>query len=312
MSAEPTYKPRGVYTALVTPFCKDDSSKVDFEALGKLIDVQIAHGVDGLVPMGTTGESPTMSHDEHDEIIAFTVKRAAGRVPIVAGTGSNCTKEAIRLTQHAKASGATATLQVNPYYNKPTQEGMYQHFKAIAEEGGLPVILYNIPGRSGVKLQPETVKRLYDDCYPNIVGIKEATGSLDCASEILTLCPNIAVLSGDDSLTLPLISIGGVGCVSVISNLDPNFAKQIVDPALNGDFKTAQKAHLKMFALCKGCLSMGVNPEAIKAAMYLMNDFMKSPAVRLPLSGVSAEQLKTLEGMLAKANVKEQLESFDN
>ena len=204
---------RGALTALVTPFT-EDGSQVDYEALRNLVEFQIAEGINGLVPMGTTGECPTVSHDEHDKIIAAVVEYAAGRVPVIAGTGSNSTAEALRLTQAAKDSGADACLVVNPYYNKPCQRGLYEHFKAIAAVG-LPVVLYNIPGRTGINMEPETVANLYK--LPNIVAIKEATGSLDQATAIASLC-DITILSGDDSLTLPLMAIGAKGVVSVFSN----------------------------------------------------------------------------------------------
>ncbi|KDO25018.1 dihydrodipicolinate synthase [Saprolegnia parasitica CBS 223.65] len=195
---------QGAFTALVTPFTAD-GAHVDYDALRRIVEAQIADGINGLVPMGTTGECPTVSHDEHDKVVAAVVEYAAGRVPVIAGTGSNSTVEAVRLTKAAKAAGATACLVVNPYYNKPSQKGLYEHFKVI-QDIGLPVVLYNIPGRTNVNMLPETVAELYK--LPHIVAIKEATGSLEQASEIAALC-DITILSGDDTLTLPIMSIGG-------------------------------------------------------------------------------------------------------
>merc|ERR1719329_40336 len=193
-------------TAIVTPFTADGA--VDWEKLIACVNYQIDEGIDGLVPVGTTGECPSLSHEEHDRVIAETVKASAGRVPVIAGTGSNCTEEAVRLTKAAKDSGADACLVVNPYYNKPCQAGLYQHFAKIAAIG-VPIVLYNIPGRTGINMSPETVAKLYNE-FDSIIAIKEATGSLDQASEILALC-DITVLSGDDSLTLPLMSVGAKG-----------------------------------------------------------------------------------------------------
>lgn len=204
---------RGAFTALVTPFTQD-GSQVDYEALQKLVEFQIEQGINGLVPMGTTGESPTVSHEEHDKVIAAVVKYTNGRVPVIAGTGSNSTTEALRLTQAAKDAGADACLVVNPYYNKPCQKGLLAHFTAVAQVG-LPIVLYNIPGRTGITMTPQTVAELFK--LPAVVAIKEATGSLDIATEIASLC-DITILSGDDTLTLPLMAVGAQGVVSVLSN----------------------------------------------------------------------------------------------
>ena len=281
---------QGVLTAIVTPF-KDGA--VDFQRLGDQVERQIAGGVDGLVPCGTTGESPTLSHEEHEQVVAFVVERARKRVPVIAGAGSNNTAEALRLTRHAKAVGADATLQVVPYYNKPTQEGQYRHFRAIAEAADLPVVLYNIPGRSGTGMTPETVARLRRDC-PNITAIKEATGSLDQASEIAGLC-DITILSGDDSLTLPLAAVGGKGVISVASNLVPTDVKALTSAILAGDFVKARAAHRKLFALCK-VMFIETNPIPVKAAMAMVG--ADSGELRLPMCEIRPENRRKLAAAL--------------
>jgi len=262
--------------ALVTPF---QDGEVDWETLDELIDFQLENGIDAIVPVGTTGECPTLSHEEHKKVIERVVKSAGGNVPVIAGAGSNSTAEAIELTAFAKKVGADATLQVCPYYNKPTQEGFYQHFKAIAEEVDLPIVLYNIPGRCGAGMTPETIARLAE--LENIVAIKEATGSLDQASEITARC-DITIISGDDSLTLPLASVGGKGVISVVANIVPADVKAMTDLILQGDFVSALKWHKKLFALSKGMLTLATNPIPIKAAMAMLN--MMSEELRLPMT----------------------------
>jgi len=266
----------GAMVALVTPF---QDGEVDYETLEELVEFQVEHGIDAIVPVGTTGESPTLSYAEHKKVIERVVKTAAGKVPVIAGTGSNSTAEAIELTQFAKKVGADATLQVCPYYNKPTQEGMFQHFKAIAEEVDLPMVLYNIPGRCGVGLTSQTVVRLAE--LENVVGIKEATGSLDMASEIATGC-DLTILSGDDSLTLPIASVGGKGVISVVANIVPADVKAMTDLILQGDFVQARRWHHKLFALSKGLLTLATNPIPIKAAMAMLE--MCSEELRLPMT----------------------------
>jgi 4-hydroxy-tetrahydrodipicolinate synthase len=251
--------------ALITPF---QDGEIDFQTFDELIDFQLENGIDGIVPVGTTGESPTLSHEEHKQVIERVVKVVGGKVPVIAGAGSNSTAEAIELTAFAKKVGADATLQVGPYYNKPTQEGFYQHFKAIAEEVDLPVVLYNIPGRCGAGMVPETVARLAE--VENIVAIKEATGSLDQASEIATRC-DITIVSGDDSLTLPLASVGGKGVISVVANIVPADVKAMTDLILEGDLVSARQWHKKLFALCKSMLTLATNPIPIKAAAAMLN-----------------------------------------
>ena len=266
----------GAMVALITPF---QDGEIDFRTLDELIDFQLENGIDAIVPVGTTGESPTLSHPENKKVIERVVKAVAGKVPVIGGAGSNSTAEAIELTAYSKKIGADATLQVCPYYNKPTQEGLYQHFAAIAEEVDLPIVLYNIPGRCGGKgLAPETIARLAE--IENIVAIKEATGSLDQASEIASRC-DITIISGDDSLTLPLASVGGKGVISVVANIVPADVKAMTDLILEGDFVSARKWHNKLFALSKNLLSLATNPIPIKAAMSMLN--MAAEEMRLPM-----------------------------
>jgi 4-hydroxy-tetrahydrodipicolinate synthase len=238
----------------------------------------LENSIDAIVPVGTTGECPTLSHEEHKAVIERVVKAVGGAAPVIAGAGSNSTAEAIELTTFAKKIGADATLQVCPYYNKPTQEGFYQHFKAIADEIDLPMVLYNIPGRCGAGLTPETVARLAE--IDNIVAIKEATGSLDQASEIAM--HDITILSGDDSLTLPLCSVGAKGVISVVANIVPADVKAMTDLILEGDLVSARQWHRKLFVLSKNMLTLATNPIPIKAAMAMLD--MCSEELRLPMT----------------------------
>jgi len=281
----------GAMVALITPL---HNGEIDYKTLDELIDFQLENGIDGLVPVGTTGECPTLSHTEHKKVIERVVKRSKGQAPVIAGAGSNSTAEAIELTDYAKKIGADATLQVCPYYNKPTQQGFYLHFKAIAEEVDLPIVLYNIPGRcGGTGLTPETVARLSK--IENIVAIKEATGSLDMASSIASLC-DITIISGDDSLTLPLCSVGAKGVISVVANIVPADVKAMTDLILLGDFTTAKKWHKKLFALSKDMLSLATNPIPIKAAMAMLN--MASEEMRLPMTPLAENKKATLKKSL--------------
>ncbi len=266
---------KGTFVALITPF---KNNEVDYATLEKLVDMHIKAGIAGIVPCGTTGESPTLSHEEHDQVIAHVIKRAKGKLHVMAGTGSNSTAEAIRLTQHAEKNGADSALIVAPYYNKPTQEGLYRHYKAIAENTALPIVIYNIPGRCGVEISSETIARLAQ--IKNIRAVKHATGSMDGASALRTMC-DIDILSGDDSMTLPLMSIGGTGVISVIANIVPQDTKSLTDAALSGDFKTAEILHRKQFALAKGMLSLATNPIPVKTAMAMLG--LCSDELRLPL-----------------------------
>lgn len=280
----------GAMVALVTPF---QDGQIDFQTLDELIDFQLEGGIDGIVPVGTTGESPTLSHEEHKQVIERVVKVVDGQIPVIAGAGSNSTAEAIELTAFSKKVGADATLQVGPYYNKPTQEGFYQHFKAIAEEVNLPIVLYNIPGRCGAGMTPDTIARLAE--LDNIVAIKEATGSLDQASGIATRC-DITIISGDDSLTLPLASVGGKGVISVVANIVPTDVKAMTDLILEGDFVSALKWHKKLFALSKGMLTLATNPIPIKAAMAMLN--MAPEELRLPMTPLEESKKAVLRQTL--------------
>ncbi|MFB0554430.1 MAG: 4-hydroxy-tetrahydrodipicolinate synthase [Phycisphaerae bacterium] len=280
----------GAMVALVTPF---QEGEIDFQTLDELIEFQLENGIDGIVPVGTTGECPTLSPDEHKQVIERVVKAVGGQVPVIAGAGSNSTAEAIEYTEFSKKVGADATLQVGPYYNKPTQEGFYQHFKAIAEEVDLPIVLYNIPGRCGAGMTPETVARLAE--LENIVAIKEATGSLDQASEIAARC-DLTIISGDDSLTLPLASIGGKGVISVVANIVPADVKAMTDLILEGDLVSARQWHKKLFTLCKSMLTLATNPIPIKAAMAILN--MCSDELRLPMTPLEEDKKVILEQTL--------------
>lgn len=282
----------GSLVALVTPF---QNGKVDYPTLEELVEFHLASGTDGLVPVGTTGECPTLSHEEHKKVVETVVKTAGGKIPVIAGAGSNSTAEAIELSVYAKKIGADATLQVCPYYNKPTQEGFFAHFSAIAEEVDLPIVLYNIPGRCGGDgLATDTIEKLSK--HENIVAIKEATGRLDMASEI-AMRTNLTILSGDDSLTLPLASVGGKGVISVVANIVPTDVKAMTDLILEGDLVSARKWHNKLFALSKNLLSLSTNPIPIKAAMAMLD--MASDELRLPMTPLAASQAKVLEKALA-------------
>lgn len=265
----------GVTVALVTPM-KDGA--VDYAALKKLVAWHIEQETDCIAPVGTTGESPTLDHDEHDKVISTVVEQAAGKIKVMAGTGSNSTKEAVRLTKQAKKAGANGALIVGPYYNKPTQEGYYRHYKAIADEVGLPIVLYNIPGRTASNILPETIIRLAE--LEAVVAIKEATGSMDQASQIACGC-NLTILSGDDSLTLPLMSIGGRGIVSVVANIVPKDLKALVNAFDSGNLAEAVRLHKKLFFLCKDLLGIATNPIPVKTAMKLLGK--DTGEVRLPL-----------------------------
>jgi 4-hydroxy-tetrahydrodipicolinate synthase len=278
---------KGSMVALVTPF-KD--GKIDEKALESLVEFHIKNGTTALVPCGTTGESATLNYDEHDRVIELTVEFAAGRIPVIAGTGSNCTDEAIKLTAHAKKAGAAASLQVSPYYNRPTQKGLYLHFRAIAEAVDMPVILYNIASRTGVNIEPETFVKLAG--VKNIIGVKEASGSLEQMSRIKKACPKeFLLISGDDALTLPVLSIGGVGIISVVSNIIPGDVADMCAAFEKGDIKKAEALHYKMLPLVKACF-IETNPIPVKTAMGLMK--MIDPGMRLPLCEMAPENREKL------------------
>lgn len=275
---------KGVYTAIITPFTRNGS--VDYRKFEELIEAQIAGGVSGIVPVGTSGESPTLSMDEHSKVISTAVKVASGRCFVMAGSGANSTAEAVELTKRAKADGADCSLQVTPYYNKPTQEGLYRHFSTVADTCGLPIVLYNVPGRTGVPIAVETIVRLVKNA--NVLGVKEAGGSVDRVSEILNACET-DVMCGDDSLTLPMMSVGAKGVISVASNLIPKEMRQLCDCCANGDYAGARAIHRKYYNLFKH-LFLESNPIPIKAAMAMAG--MIEEEYRLPLCPM---QLKNRE-----------------
>ena len=281
----------GAIVAIVTPF---RNGKVDEGALRKLIEEQIAAGTDGIAPCGTTGESTTLSHEEHDRVIEITIDAVRKRVPVIAGTGSNSTAEALRLTRHAWEAGADAALMVCPYYNRPTQEGLYQHYKKIAEVVPIPIIIYNIASRTGVNMLPETLAKLAK--IPNIVGVKEASGSLKQMSDVIHLCgPDFAVLSGDDIFTLALLAIGGKGVISVISNVAPADMAAMVDAFTSGDLQKARTLHYRMSPLIDA-LFIETNPIPVKAALALMGKIEYE--LRLPLCRMAPKNEESLKAVM--------------
>jgi 4-hydroxy-tetrahydrodipicolinate synthase len=284
----------GTFTALVTPFRNDE---VDVEALENMVEFQIQHGVSGLVPCGTTGETPAMSEEEDRVVVETVVRVTAGRVPVVAGTGSNSTDMAIKYTKMAQEVGADGSLQVAPYYNKPTQEGLYRHFAAIAESTELPLILYNIPGRTSVTISAETMARLAE--IPNIVGVKDSTLSMNMISDVISLCgEEFDVLSGDDPMTLPLISLGGVGVISVASNVAPGAVSDMVNALLSGDFERGRELHYELLPLFRA-LFVETNPIPVKTAASLLG--LCSDEMRLPLIPMSGENLRRLQETLDRS-----------
>ncbi len=282
---------KGAIVAIVTPF---KNGRVDEEKLRELIEFQIENGTDGIVPCGTTGESPTLSHAEHDRVIEITVEAVKKRVPVIAGTGSNSTDEALRLTKHAHEVGADAALMVTPYYNRPTQEGMYQHYKFIAENVSVPIVVYNVPSRTGANILPETLARLSK--IPNIIGVKEAAGSLKQMQEVIQLCGDkFSVLSGDDFFTYPLLCIGGHGIISVISNVAPADMAGMIDAFEAGDLKKALALHYKMTPLVDA-LFIETSPTPVKTALALMG--MIEEDIRLPLYKMSDVNLSKLKKVM--------------
>ena len=281
---------KGVITALVTPFRGD---AVDEEALRRLVDEQIRAGIDGFVPVGTTGESPTVSVEEHIRIIKIVVEETRKRVPVIAGTGANSTREAIELTREARAVGADGTLQVTPYYNRPTQDGLFRHFKAIADAAGLPIVVYNVPGRTGCDLLPETMARLCE--VPLVVGIKEATGSAQRAAQIIArVGDRMVVLSGDDATAFPLYALGAQGCISVVSNVAPADMAAMWDAAAAGNWNKARELHYRVFPLSEG-LFIEANPIPVKAALAMMGkiaDEIRAPLY--PMAGANREKVRKI------------------
>lgn len=284
---------RGAFVAIVTPFI---NGKMDEQGLKDLIEFQLENGTHGIVPCGTTGESATLSHEEHHRVVEITIKTVNHRVPVIAGSGSNSTAESIELTKHAKEAGADGALMITPYYNKPTQNGLYEHFKAIAEAVDIPIVMYNVPSRTSVNLLPETVARCAQ--IDNIVGIKEATGSMNQVSDVIRRCPDdFSVLSGDDFTCMAQAAIGGCGVISVISNVAPNDMSSMMDAALAGNFNEARKLHYKMFPLMNA-MFIETNPVPAKTALELMGK-IKSSTPRLPLTGMSDANITKLKTVLS-------------
>lgn len=284
----------GSMVALVTPF---RGGKIDFKTLKRLIDFQIENGTDVIIPCGTTGESATMSHEEHRSVMSFVVDYVARRVPVICGAGSNNTLEALELVKHAKKVKADGVLVVTPYYNKPTQEGLYRHYEFLASKVDIPIILYNVPGRTGVCMAPQTVARLAK--FPQFVGVKEASGSLDQVDQIRELC-DITIISGDDALTLPMIAIGARGVISVSANVVPDKVKNLVEAALRGHFDEGRKIHRELYELHK-VLFVETNPIPVKTALGLMK--MIEPEVRLPLCEMKPENVQKLKQVLKTLGV---------
>lgn len=283
---------KGSIVAIVTPFNRD--GEIDEESLRQLVEFQIENGTDGIVPCGTTGEASTLDYEEHDKVIEIVVHQAKKRVPIIAGTGSNSTKEAIEITEHAKKVGADGALLVTPYYNKPSQEGLYRHYKTVAEAVALPQVLYNVPGRTGLNMLPQTVARLAE--IPNIVAIKEAAGSIQQVSELLALCGDrIDILSGDDFITFPLLACGGSGVISVTANIMPKEIAAMIDAFEAGNMEEARRLHLSLMKI-HNAMFIETNPVPVKTALGLMGKC--SGEVRLPLAPMSEANTEKLAGVM--------------
>ena len=282
----------GSFVAMVTPF---RNGKSDEAKVRELVEMHVAGGTDGLIPCGTTGESPTLSHDEHRRLVELVVEAARKRITVIAGTGSNATSEAVELTKHAERAGANGALVVSPYYNKPTQEGLYRHFRAVADAAAIPIIVYNIASRTAVNIETATMARLARECR-NIVGVKEASGSLDQMAQVIAACgPDFTVLSGDDNLTIPLMAIGGHGVISVIANILPRETADMVHAALDGDWKRARELHYKLLPLARAAF-LETNPIPIKEAMAMAG--LLSAEFRLPMCPMSEANRETLRGIL--------------
>ncbi len=283
---------KGSVVAIVTPFNHDGS--IDFDSLKQLVEWHIESGTSGILPCGTTGESPTLSHDEHDLVVESVIKFVNKRIPVLAGAGSNSTAEALRLTKHAEDVGADGALVITPYYNKPTQAGLKAHFTKIASETNIPIVIYNVPGRTGISIAPETVAELAE--LKNIAAIKEASGSIDQASSILTKC-NIDLLSGDDALTVPIMSIGGCGVVSVVANIVPEKMAALTNAMMKGNLPVAEQLHRELYSLCKS-MFVETNPVPVKAALAMMGKIKE--IYRLPMVPMSDSNKKIVENELKK------------
>jgi 4-hydroxy-tetrahydrodipicolinate synthase len=282
----------GSMVALVTPF---RDGKVDWASLEALVEFHIINGTNGIVPCGTTGESATLSHQEHDDVIKAVIKAVNKRVPVIAGTGSNSTDEAVRLTREAEKSGADGALMISPYYNRPTQEGIYQHYKRVAESVGMPILVYNIPGRTGSKIEPETLARLAE--IKNVAGVKEATGSVDQAIDIIRLCGDrLAVYSGEDSLTFSLMAVGGKGVISTVANIAPREMSQVTEACLKGNWEKGRDLQFKLVPLIRAVF-LETNPIPVKTALALMGK--GGGELRLPLTPMSESNLGKLKAALA-------------
>lgn len=291
---------KGSFVAMITPFTKNN--KVDEKGIEELVEFHIKNGTNGIVPCGTTGESPTLSHEEHQRVVEVTIKAVAGRVPVIAGTGSNCTQETLDLTSHAKEAGADGALIITPYYNKPTQKGLYLHFKKIAEEVDLPIIIYNVPSRTGVNMLPETLAELAE--LKNIIGVKEASANLDQMTEIIELCGDkITLLSGDDKLLLPVLSIGGKGVISVVANIIPYEVSKMIKEFENGNYQEAKKIFLSKVYPLSNAMFYETNPIPVKTSAQLMG--LPSGGLRLPMSPMSENNLLKLKADLIKFGLLE-------
>ncbi|MBU4479123.1 MAG: 4-hydroxy-tetrahydrodipicolinate synthase [Candidatus Omnitrophica bacterium] len=289
---------KGSMVAVITPF---KNGKLDEDALRELVLFHMKNKTSAIVPCGTTGESATLSLAEHERVIKLVVDTAEKKIPVIAGTGSNNTAEAIRLTKHAKEAGADAALLITPYYNKPTQKGLYLHFKQISESVDIPLVLYNIAARTAVNMEPETIARLAHE-FKNIVGVKEASGNLEQMSRIKLLCPqNFALISGDDALTLPVLSIGGTGVISVVANIVPQDTARLVEEFKKGNLKKAQEMHYKLLPLIRA-MFLETNPICVKTAMEILG--LCEPGLRLPLCPMSEDNLKKLSKALADYGLK--------
>jgi len=291
---------KGSLVAMITPFTKND--EVDEKGIKELVEFHIKNGTNGIVPCGTTGESPTLSHEEHQRVVEVTIKAVAGRVPVIAGTGSNCTQETLDLTSHAKEAGADGALIITPYYNKPTQKGLYLHFKKIAEEVDIPIVIYNVPSRTGVNMLPETLAELAE--LKNIIGVKEASGNLDQMTQIIELCGDkITLLSGDDKLLLPVLSIGGKGVISVVANIIPYEVSNMIKEFENGNYQKAKEIFLSKVYPLSNAMFYETNPIPVKTSAQLMG--LPSGSLRLPLSPMSENNLLKLKVDLTKFGLLE-------
>lgn len=289
---------KGAITAIITPF--KENEEIDFDSLKKLVEFQTTNKIDGIVPCGTTGESPTLSHNEQLSVIKSVIEFSNGKVPVIAGTGSNSTRQAIELTKEASDLGADGSLLVCPYYNKPTQEGLYRHFSAVANAVDIPLIIYNIQGRTGINLETSTLKRIAEE-HSNIVGVKEASGNISQMMDVISELPKeFSVLSGDDNLTLPLMSLGGEGVISVASNIIPKEMHDMVEFSLNGKFDKAMHLHYRLLPLFKG-IFIETNPIPIKAALAMKG--LCKEIYRLPMCGMKKENKEKLKKILEELNI---------